>query len=135
MKAVNVLGDSSLSDAITIRAAEEPDAPDAPTKLSSTLTSITIKWNAPGYNGGNPVNAYKVYIDDGLGGTLSYLATVSDLTGGAPFEYTASSLVNSRLYYFAVSAVNDVSEGDRSETTAILAATVPEAPGEPTTVS
>jgi hypothetical protein len=32
VKAVNIIGDSSLSDPITIRAAEAPDAPIAPTK-------------------------------------------------------------------------------------------------------
>jgi hypothetical protein len=78
------------------------------------------------------VTAYNIYIDDGLGGTLSYLATLSDLT---TLEYTASGLVNSRLYDFAVSAVNQISEGDQSASTAILAATVPNAPTEPITVS
>ena len=73
VKAVNVVGSSELSEAISIRAAEPPAAPDAPTKLSSTLTSITIQWSAPSYNGGNPISSYKIYIDDGLGGTISYL--------------------------------------------------------------
>ena len=84
------------------------------------------------YNGGNPVSSYKIYMDDGLGGTLAYLATLSDLT---TLEYTASSLVNSREYKFAVSAVNAISEGSLSDSTAILAATIPEAPDAPSTVS
>ena len=71
-------------------------------------------------------------MDDGLGGSLAYMATLSDL---AELEYTATNLFNSRLYYFAISALNDINEGDMSETTAILAATVPEAPDEPITVS
>ena len=71
-------------------------------------------------------------MNDGLGGSLAYLATLSDLSA---LEYTATNLFNSRLYLFAISALNDINEGDMSETTAILAATVPEAPDEPITVS
>lgn len=79
----------------------------------------------PTYDGGNPVNAYNIYIDNGLGGSLSYLATVTDLV---TLQYTASNLVNSRSYNFAVSAVNQISEGARSLSTTILAATVPDPP-------
>ena len=42
VRAVNIIGVSALSDPITVRAARAPDAPNAPTRISSTLTSITI---------------------------------------------------------------------------------------------
>lgn len=132
VKAVNIVGDSVLSASIAIRAAQAPDAPNAPTKKSSTLTSITIQWSPPSFNGGNAISSYKVYIDDGLGGSLTYLATHTTLTS---LEYTATGLFNSRLYHFTVSAINLINESEQSESTAILAAIVPEAPAKPITVS
>jgi hypothetical protein len=42
VRAVNAIGDGPLSSAITIRAASIPDTPSAPTKLSSTTSSISI---------------------------------------------------------------------------------------------
>ena len=80
MRAYNTIGDGPLSDPVTFRAASVPDAPLAPTKNSSTTSSITIDWNEPGYNGGNAITDYSIYIDDGLGGTLQYLASTGDPT-------------------------------------------------------
>lgn len=132
IKAVNVIGSSLLSDPITIRAAEAPAAPAAPEKKSSTLTTIKIQWTEPAYNGGNAVSSYKVYMDDGQAGSLAYLATITDLT---TLEYEATSLTNSYEYNFAVSAINVIDEGSLSESTPILAATIPEAPDKPLKVS
>jgi hypothetical protein len=42
VRAVNAIGDGPLFSAITIRAASIPDTPSAPTKLSSTTSSISI---------------------------------------------------------------------------------------------
>jgi len=42
VRAVNAIGDGPLSSAVTIRAASIPDTPSAPTKLSSTTSSISI---------------------------------------------------------------------------------------------
>lgn len=75
VKAVNVIGGSDLSPAITVRAASVPVAPAAPTKNSvvhadATTTAITIDWLAPTYDGGNDVTGYSVYMDDGLGGAF-----------------------------------------------------------------
>ena len=89
VRAVNVIGSSELSDPISLRAAEVPAAPEPPTKLSSTRTSITITWQEPPYDGGNPVSSYKVYMDDGLGGDLSFVTSISATD---PLEHTADTL-------------------------------------------
>lgn len=71
-------------------------------------------------------------MDDGQGGSLTYQATITDLT---TLEYEALSLTNSYEYNFAVSAINIIDEGALSDPTPILAATVPEAPDVPLKVS
>jgi titin len=111
VKAVNVIGSSDLSSEIAIRAAQAPDAPAAPVKQSSTLTSITIQWSAPAYNGGSAVTGYRVYMDDGQGGSLTSQGTTDSDT----LEFTVSDLTNSYLYYFTVSAENLVNEGQQSD--------------------
>lgn len=80
IKATNVIGDGPLSTAITVRAASIPNTPAAPTKQSSTTSSITIQWVAPTYNGGNALTKYSVYMDDGLGGAVNLLASTADAT-------------------------------------------------------
>ena len=131
VKAVNVVGDSDLSSEVVIRAAATPDAPDKPTKNSSALTSITIDWNIPAYDGGSAITDYSVYMDDGLGGGVF---TLQGSTGDpAVRTFQVTSLVNSREYNFKVSAHNQVGEGSQSDPEPILAATVPEAPAEPIT--
>ena len=95
------------------------------------MNSITIEWTPPITDGGKPINTYKIYIDDGVGGSLTYLATLFDLS---TLEYTAEGLINGRQYNFAVSAINDVDESELSHDTPILSATAPGAPTELITV-
>jgi hypothetical protein len=40
----------------------------APTKLSTTTTTIAINWNEPTSNGGCQILGYAVYVDDGDNG-------------------------------------------------------------------
>lgn len=116
---------------MAIRAAAKPDAPPKPSKKASELTTITIQWSAPSYNGGNAVTDYSIYMDDGLGGGVF---TLQGQTGDPSIlEFQVTGLTNSHEYNFKVSAHNQVGEGPQSDSEAILAATVPEAPAEPIT--
>lgn len=87
----------------------------------------------PAYDVGNSADDFKIYIDDGLGGTLVYIAILSAFA--TSLEHLAVSLINSRRYNFVVSAENVIDEGPIPDTTAILAATIPKATAEPSTVS
>jgi hypothetical protein len=65
--AFNVVGDGSLSSAVTIKAAQQPDAPAMPTLVSQGPNSITISWTAPDSQY-DTITDYKVYWDFGNGG-------------------------------------------------------------------
>ena len=66
--AENVVGQSEASGTFSAMAAVLPDAPDAPTRKTATTESVTIQWLAPAEDGGDPVDDYEVYWDQGLGG-------------------------------------------------------------------
>ena len=61
--ATNVLGDSAPSGVFSAMAAVKPGAPATPTRKTSTTQSVTLQWNAPTDNGGDPVDDYNVYWD------------------------------------------------------------------------
>ena len=70
--AVNVVGDSPPSGTFSVMAAVKPDAPGTPTRKTATTDSITIQWTAPVDDGGDQVDDYFVYWDQGLGGGSFY---------------------------------------------------------------
>jgi hypothetical protein len=107
IKASNLIGDSSLSSVISIRAAQAPDAPAAPSKVTSTTNSITVQWTSPGFNGGNVITHYSLYIDNGAGGAFSLLVTTAD---ASTTSYLASGLTMGQTYRFKVSAWNQVGQ-------------------------
>jgi hypothetical protein len=89
---------------------------------SSDQLHITISW-LEAYNGGNVVNEWNIYWDQGTGvWALSDPATVTypDMT------YTKTGLEAGVFYKFKVSAVNDIGESELSaESPSIIAALVP----------
>jgi hypothetical protein len=81
--------------------------PDEPTNLiekpgETTSTQIGLSWDAPNFNGGSPILDYRIWYDNGLGGTENFveLATVSELT------YLATGLTQGNLYQFYVESRN-----------------------------
>jgi hypothetical protein len=56
------LGDSIESDLVRILAAEVPAAPLVPEKVAADKTFITIRWLAPTFTGGAPIESYSVYV-------------------------------------------------------------------------
>lgn len=56
-------------------AASLPSEPGAPQRLTSTETSITLKWNQPADNGGTEITDYQVLWDQGTGGSFVNLGS------------------------------------------------------------
>ncbi|WP_292853262.1 fibronectin type III domain-containing protein, partial [Microbacterium sp.] len=101
-------------DSFTVTAATPPKKPAAPT-ATATAQAVTVNWQAPA-DGGAPITGYRVYREGTTDpvATVGADATTASLTGIWPGD-TAR---------FAVSAVNAIGEGPRSDLSA--AVTVPD---------
>ncbi len=89
---------------------EGAEVPDAPIGfvVNSGDGSATLTWSEPADDGGSAITGYRIYrgmMVDGLG-------IVEDAT---EMQYTDTGLQNGQTYYYAVSALNAVGEGDKTE--------------------
>eukprot|EP00930_Biecheleria_cincta_P025161 TRINITY_DN17949_c0_g2_i3.p1 TRINITY_DN17949_c0_g2~~TRINITY_DN17949_c0_g2_i3.p1 ORF type:complete len:5308 (+),score=711.55 TRINITY_DN17949_c0_g2_i3:64-15987(+) len=96
------------SDVFIYHAAELPGAPANTVLSSSSLVSATLAWSPPEDSGGLPVLSYRVYVDDGLGGSL---AQVYD---GTATSYEQVGLNSGYTYRFEVKALTAKGEGNSS---------------------
>lgn len=115
--AVNAAGESSRSSEVN---ATPSTVPDAPQNLDARVGNeyVNLTWEAPLFNGGAPIQGYRVYRN----GTL--IANVSS----GQLWYNDSGLVNGVLYSYYVTAVNLGGEGSRSNVVYAKPITVPSSP-------
>jgi hypothetical protein len=104
-------------------------APQAPTvsNIAGTASSVTIGW-MEGTLAGAELRGYKVYMNDGLGGSITLRAIVHDTSQR---NYTATGLVADRDYLWQVSVVSAVGESSRSTQAVARSCGVPSKPMAP----
>ncbi|MBI4392802.1 MAG: S8 family serine peptidase [Euryarchaeota archaeon] len=105
-----------------------PDAPDSPQNVEAEpgadLGKVVVTWTPPQAAGKPPTNGYRVY----RGTTESNLVYVAQT--GTVSKYDDSGLANDTSYFYGVSAINLVGEGDASAPVSVQTfAVVP--PGSP----
>ena len=105
VSAMNIVGEGEISDAISVIAADVPDAPvNAPvaTLITETSVSLSIEALTLSMDGGAPVTGYLVEMDDGDGGdftvihdSLTLQLIVNGLQVGTTyrFRYAARNIV------------------------------------------
>eukprot|EP00435_Cladocopium_sp_Y103_P053539 s316_g17.t1 len=132
--------------------ANKPDAPTVTDSFVGTTNSVTINFMEGAGNcchgrmmlGTWPVTvesvdlagalnsaellAFKVYMNDGLGGALSYRGKVTDTSYR---YYTATGLVTDRTYLVQVTVVTSAAESDRSTVMSVRACGAPSTPAAP----
>ena len=98
--------------------------PAAPENLEATGldTNVVLTWNAANDNGGAPVINYAVYRGTATNGE-TLLTTLGNV-----LTYTDTGLINGQTYFYNVSAVSSVGEGDRSVEVSATPARAPSAP-------
>lgn len=129
---MNEVDEGLPSPALAIKAAQEPESPGTPTKLSADETSIQIQWTAPPHDGSSDLIGYRIYWDDNTGVLLeTHIAETTRQT----LTFSKSGLQTGQYYRFAISAYNAIGEGIKSGQASIITATVPGAPQTPTLVS
>jgi len=91
---VNDVGESLPSDSTPLVIATIPSVPDAPSKVRSTLDSITISWAPSETDGGSPITNYEIKLDSSQGDgftVVGYSATT---------DFTLTGLTSGVEYYF-----------------------------------
>lgn len=74
VSALNEVGESLRSTAISVIAGTYPNAPQVLNKVSADINQITFSWSNPPDDGGTPIIDYKIYWDNGTGEGLFILA-------------------------------------------------------------
>ena len=136
VSAVNVVGESQLTDSFTIIAATVPDRiSPAPHKHLASTSSIEIRWQEPN-NGGSLLISYEVQWDEGRGnGQFYYLGTTTYQTFTVDASLS-SQFIGGDSYLFRVKAKNAVGDGSYSDDSlTIISAEVPSVPSDLTLVS
>jgi len=121
VSAVNGVGEGELSEEVS---ALPQGVPSAPQNLVARGGDgyVVLTWEAPEDDGGSPIVGYKIYCGMRYGGE-TYLTTIGNLT-----TYKDTGVTNGRTYYYRVSAVNGIGEGELSEEASATPQGVPSAP-------
>ncbi len=124
VSAVNGVGEGPLSEelslpAITISA--------APRNLQAAAGNgfITLTWQTPTYNGCSNITNYIIYRGNASN------AEIPLITIGALLTYTDMGLTKGQRYYYRVSAINGIGEGNASMEVHAKPASAPNAPSKP----
>lgn len=118
---VNYINEGAQSGSVEIIAASRPDAPAQPTKKSASVAHIEPEWTKP-FTGGSDIRGYNVYKD------LFHDPFLYVIDWDVLFLFITDDIVPGTNYDVAVSAYNDVGEGDQSQVRTIMTAAVPDIP-------
>jgi predicted phage tail protein len=126
--AVNEFGESEPSNEVSAVPCAVPSPPRNLTAIAGNA-SVALSWEPPADDGGMAVTNYTIYYGTNSGNyTMNMI--VGNLTG-----YTITGLTNGQRYYFAVSAINEVGESEKSNEFSAVPCTLPSAPKNLTAVA
>lgn len=129
--AVNQIGESMPSVALTIHAGTVPAKIQGVELEASTTTSLSLRWDFPLSNGGLSLTQYTVYLDVGQTGAINQVLSVSDTLQN---YLEVNGLTTGALVDVQISASNVNGEGEKSDLRTFIVATVPSAPNQPAEV-
>jgi hypothetical protein len=100
--AINSIGTGPLSNIWNATPMANTTKPSAPMNLVSIPGNgyVVLNWNAPMFDGGEPVYAYRIYRGF-ESGNETYLVDIGNVN-----YYNDTSVVNGNLYFYKVSAFN-----------------------------
>ena len=110
---LDIPGGTSIEEAI------EPSAPQALAALCGDCTA-SLSWESPDSNGGLEITGYVIYR-----GTSSSTLSVLTNVGADEYCYCDETAENGVEYFYAVSAINTVGEGQQCEVVSGTPMTVP----------
>lgn len=119
-QAINVAGEGPLSPEVSILLAEAPAAPSNLRRINIAelpAGQISVRWDLPPDNGGDPITGHLIFLD----GLLYYNSSEGNSTLN---EYTITSLTVGRFYVITVAARNRIGPGANASIT-LEAASLP----------
>lgn len=111
LKAVNDMGDSVASSAVTITTLDTPDAPTSLSAGSITTTTAAISFT-PGAQGGSAISNYQYALSTNGGSTYGSFTALSPADATSPI--TITGLTAGSAYYVKIKAVNNDGAGAES---------------------
>ena len=120
LKAVNDMGDSVASAAVSIGTLSTPDAPTSLSAGSITGTTVAISFT-PGSQGGSAITNYQYALSTDSGSTYGSFTALE--TPDATSPITISGLSGGTTYYVKLKAVN--TDGAGTESSAVSFTTSP----------
>ena len=125
---VEVLNDTNPLDPSSYPGNPEPvilTTPGTPVNVTATVIgqAVTVSWDPPVDNGGATITEYRIYRTTTSSMGYGMIGTSNS------FSYTDTNVDHGSTYYYVVTAVNSVGEGNYSEEVqSVIPATVPATP-------
>ena len=119
LKAVNDMGDSVASAAVSISTLSTPDAPTSLSAGSITGSSVAISFT-PGAQGGSAISNYQYALSTDSGSTYGSFTALNPVDATSPI--TITGLSPSTSYYVKLKGVN--SDGAGAESSAVSFTTI-----------
>jgi len=108
VSAINKAGEGAQSNVITCFTVTIPGQPGTPVLVSSTSTSIRVKWSPAFDDGGSPIQQYVLEMDEVEGIGYANVENWQIVFAGDALEYEVSSGLTATLVYrFRVRAVSE----------------------------
>jgi len=120
VSAVNAIGEGAMSGEVQATVMVPP-GPPVDVELTLCEWGVCVEWGAPLSDGGSPVLMYNVY----RGLSASVLSMIGN---GSALSFNDTEATAGNTYYYAVTAVNAIGEGERSSVENITYITVPGIP-------
>ena len=111
LKAVNDMGDSVASAAVSIGTLATPDAPTSLSATPSGATSVSVAFT-PGAQGGSAISNYQYALSTNGGSTYGSFTALDPADATSPI--TISGLTAATTYYVKLKAVNTDGAGTES---------------------
>ena len=127
--AYNKGGKSAYSSEISCVPVGKPGQPGTPQLVSSSASSIQVKWDGANSTGGLPITSYNLYSDEEEASTLARTENWVLVYSGTALTATKNSgLSAGKSYRFKVRAINSVNEGVDSKISVFYAGSAPPTP-------